>query len=316
MPEVSVIIPVYNAEKYIKRCLDALRAQTLSDIELIFVDDQSSDASIQIINSYADQDSRIHLYRLDSKGGAGGARNFGLEKAQGKYIGFCDADDFVDPEMYQKMFQKAVEYQADIVACGIKTYYADRLISEDKISQTKCCKNDTEKFTHLKYGSVWNKIFKSDLAKSIRFLENRFCEDSVYTLKQLCQCEKFLIINQAYYNYFTNIESSTYNRKNSNKWEEDKCFCLFELYDYAIKNNCNRQTLKGILKYCRKNFDLNYENKNFRKNFFKLCKSYALRKTLFKEYAITNRVLFVIKSYLLFPVYVVRIYQLLKRRYK
>ena len=84
MPKISVIIPVYNAEKYIKRCLNALTSQTLSDIELIFVDDRSSDNSVQIIRNYADRDNRIKLFCLSDKMGAGGARNVGLEKACGE----------------------------------------------------------------------------------------------------------------------------------------------------------------------------------------------------------------------------------------
>jgi len=316
MLKVSVIIPVYNVEKYIKRCLDALTDQTLSDdIELIFVDDQSSDNSARIIQSYADHDNRIKLFSLSDKKGAGGARNVGLEKACGEYIGFCDADDVVEPRMFQELYEQAVFYEADIAACGINTYYENFLIAKDVPSKTACYTNG-KIFQHLKYGTVWNKIFKSNLAKSIRFPENRFCEDSVYTLKLLCKCKKFLVINQAYYNYFTNIGFSTNNRNNAEKWEKDKSFCLFELYNYCIENKFGQIRLKGVLSYCRKNFDLNYNNKSLRKNFFKVCKSYKLRKTLFKEYAVTNRVLFVIKAYLLFPLYVVKIYQLLKRASK
>lgn len=315
MPKVSVIIPVHNAEKYIKRCLDALIAQTLSDIELIFVDDQSSDSSVQIIQNYADHDDRIKLFMLSSKAGAGSARNVGLEKACGEYVGYCDADDVVEPQMFQKMYEQAVFYNADMAACGINTYYENRLIAKDVPPKTACYTGG-KIFRHLKFGSVCNKIFKSNLAKSIRFLENRFCEDSVYTLKLLCQCEKFLVIEQAYYNYFINIGSSTNNRDNVAKWENDKSFCLFELYNYCIENKVGRIYLKGVLSYCRKNFDLDYNNKSLRKNFFKLCKSYNLRKTLFKEYAVTNRVQFVVKAYLFFPFYIAKIYQLLKRAYK
>ncbi len=315
MPKISVIIPVYNAEKYIKRCLNALTSQTLSDIELIFVDDRSSDNSVQIIRNYADRDNRIKLFCLSGKMGAGGARNVGLEKACGEYIGFCDADDVVELQMFQEMYEQAVFYDADITACGINTYYEDCLISKDVPSRTDCYTSE-KIFRHLKYGSVWNKIFKQDLAKSIRFSENRFCEDSVYTLKLLCKCRKFLVINKAYYNYFINIGSSTNNRRNTEKWEDDKCFSLFNLYNYCIENNVENAYLKGILSYCQKNFNLNYNNKSLRKNFFKLCKSYDLRKTLFKEYAVTNRILFIIKAYFLFPIYVAKIYQLLKRAYK
>lgn len=315
MPEVSVIIPVYNAAKYIKRCLDSLTSQTLSNIELIFVDDQSSDDSVRIIQNYADSDNRIKLFCLSAKGGAGGARNLGLEKACGEYIGFCDADDVVEPQMFRQMYEQAVFYDADIASCGINTYYENCLISKDAPLQTACYTGE-KIFKHLKYGSVCNKIFKRDLAKSICFSENLFCEDSAYTLKLLCKCKKFLLIDEAYYNYFANIDSLTNNRNNAQKWEADKCFILFDLYNYCIKNNICKNYIRSVLIYCRKNFDLDYNNKSLRKKFFKICKTYSLRKALFKEYSITNKLLFVIKAYFLFPVYVCKIYQLLKRVYK
>ena len=117
-PKVSIIVPVYNAEKYLERCVNSLRNQTLKDIEIILVDDSSTDASLEICNQMAIDDSRIKVIHKANEG-AGLARNAALAIASGEYIGFVDSDDFVEFNMFETLYDKAVMYSSDLVMSGV-----------------------------------------------------------------------------------------------------------------------------------------------------------------------------------------------------
>lgn len=121
MSKVSVIIPVYNTEKFLRKCLDSVCNQTLQDIEIICINDCSTDGSLEILREYAGKDNRIKLIELFENGGAAKARNIGIDIAHGEYIGFVDSDDFVDLDFYEKLYNKAVETGADAVK-GVYKY--------------------------------------------------------------------------------------------------------------------------------------------------------------------------------------------------
>ena len=117
-PRISIIVPVYNAEEYLERCISSLRSQTLEDIEIILVDDSSKDSSLEICNKAAAEDSRIKVIHKVNEG-AGKARNAGLAVATGDYIGFVDCDDFVVPEMFRTLYDRAEKYGSDLVMSGV-----------------------------------------------------------------------------------------------------------------------------------------------------------------------------------------------------
>ena len=125
MPLVSVIIPVYNVEQYLRQCIDSVRALTLFDIEIICVNDSSTDGSLKILEEYAQKDERIKVV-TQPNGGAGAARNRGLSMASGKYLSFLDSDDFFEPEMLELAYQKAEEDKADFVVFNSDQYYTDK----------------------------------------------------------------------------------------------------------------------------------------------------------------------------------------------
>ncbi|MDR2160688.1 MAG: glycosyltransferase, partial [Desulfovibrio sp.] len=114
-PKVSVIIPVYNTEPYLRRCLDSVCGQTLREIEIICVNDGSTDGSLEILREYAQKDSRVKVIELEENKGAGAARNAGIDAARGEYIGFVDSDDYVDLDFYETLYVKAQETQAEVV---------------------------------------------------------------------------------------------------------------------------------------------------------------------------------------------------------
>ena len=119
MPKVSVIIPVYNVEKHLERCLDSVVNQTLKDIEIICVNDASTDNSINILKKYAQKDKRINIIDLPENLGAGNARNKALDIAKSEYIGFIDSDDFVDLDFYKKLYSKAKTENAQVAKGSI-----------------------------------------------------------------------------------------------------------------------------------------------------------------------------------------------------
>ena len=122
MPKVSIVVPVYNMEKYLDRCVQSIFAQTLSDIEIILVDDGGTDGSVSMCDAYAAQDSRVKVIHKKN-GGLTSAWKAGSRVATGEYTGYIDSDDFVEPEMYERLYERAVSENADIACCGLKHLY-------------------------------------------------------------------------------------------------------------------------------------------------------------------------------------------------
>lgn len=154
MVKVSVIVPVYNMEKYLEKCLDSLLSQTLAEIEIITVDDGSSDSSPDILERYAKKASNV-IYVRKENNGLSDARNLGLTYAQGEYVGYVDSDDFADPEMFEVMYAKAIESGSDIVECNLHHTYPSGEDTEIMVKYYKPCKL-------LCFGRfiVWNKIYR------------------------------------------------------------------------------------------------------------------------------------------------------------
>lgn len=163
-PLISISVPVYNAERYLRQCLDSLVRQTLRDIEIVVVNDGSTDSSESIIREYAERDSRIVLICKEN-GGSASARQAALEAAHGLYFCACDADDWVEPDMYEKLYQKAVETNADIVMCDYWSEYPNgkqvaSCYGKEPMQQDDLLDDALNKrFPCM----VWNKIFKRDL---------------------------------------------------------------------------------------------------------------------------------------------------------
>lgn len=160
-PIVSIIVPVYNVEKYIDRCVHSLLSQTLENIEIILVDDGSSDNCPQICDNYANKDNRIKVIHK-TNAGLGYARNSGLEVAKGKYVAFVDSDDFVSSNMYNELIMLADKYNLDTVFCGYNYYNKDDDISRKVESeQLSIIKNDNAGVTMIE------KMLSSDNKKNI-----------------------------------------------------------------------------------------------------------------------------------------------------
>ena len=229
--KVSVIVPVYNVEKYIDKCLDSLVNQTLKELEIIIVNDGSPDNSEKIIKKYLKKYNNIK-YFVKENGGLSSARNYGLKYVTGEYIAFIDSDDYVSNDMYEKMYFKAKENNFDMVVCDINYVYNDKI--EIVNSGIKKDTNDI-KSTYLNiHPAAWNKIFKKDLFENnIYFKEGVWFEDVEFIYRLLPYVKSIGVIHEAY-NYYINREGSITNTVNK------------KIYDYIYNMN-------GIVDFYKEN---------------------------------------------------------------
>ena len=225
---VSIVVPVYCAEKYLKSTLDSILNQTYSEFELLLVDDGSSDSSGDICDSYAEKDSRIKVFHTPNSG-ASKARNFGVSQAKGTYLVFVDADDLLEPEFLITMIQQFTEPEIDLVLCGFERFYHDNL--NDKIeyllgkqpkeilaSNRELCKLFTVPKTSLSGVSVWGKMYKLDIIRENRivFPEHiSYEEDCCFNLQYYRHVRKSVTIRKSMYHYRQQIESLSKTYKTS-----------------------------------------------------------------------------------------------------
>jgi len=212
MKKVSIIIPVYNVEKYIDKCLKSLVNQTLEDIEIIVVNDGTLDNSQKVIDKYVKKYPNKVKSFIKKNGGQGSARNYGLKKASGQYIGFVDSDDFVEKDMFEILYNKAISDDYDIVICN------NYIVSESGIKKEEVnYRNDLNEIDNIFFGklAVWNKIYKRELIldNNIWFKEKVWYEDLAFSLKTFVNATKIGNVNNFSYNYLLR-EGSTMNNSN------------------------------------------------------------------------------------------------------
>lgn len=213
MPKVSVIIPIYNTEKYLRKCLDSVCNQTLSDIEIICVNDCSTDNSLEILGEYASKDKRIKLINFEENKGAATARNTAIERAQGEYIGFVDSDDFIDLDFYEKLYNRAKESDVEVVKG--KLYLIDlktnKIYLEDWIDINDNVRKNKANFYFTFTTAIYKRNFINE--HNVRFLDGLIhFEDPYFTIKINLYTKNVEIIDSAKYYYVNNPESSS--RKN------------------------------------------------------------------------------------------------------
>ena len=236
MDLVSIIVPIYNVEKYLPKCLDSILTQTMQNIEVILINDGSLDSSLVICNNYASKDSRIRV--IDKvNAGVAAARNTGLDLAKGNYIGFVDPDDWVEPKMYESMHGKLSGSEYNVCLCNY--YKNDRLGSSSKVLKIKKdylskqeVINDVianmigiddlmPKYTYI-MGCVWRCLYKKSFIDQyhLRFKEGvSIMEDLVFTVDALLKAEGLCIDHGIWYHYRRNPKSVLHSY-NPNMWED------------------------------------------------------------------------------------------------
>ena len=213
MKKISIIVPVYNAEQYLECCISSVLNQTMDDFELILVNDGSTDSSGEICEKYKDKDPRVIVLHKENGGGAGATRNLGLTVANGEYVTFMDADDWMQPDMLEIMYSAAKEESADVVICGYRYIFNENRESTDNYNQflprqTICGKDNVKDF-FVKYfpdglvGYPWNKLYRLDVLRdnNLSFTLMRRMQDGVFNLHFFGYAEKCVVLEAPLYNY-------------------------------------------------------------------------------------------------------------------
>ena len=238
--KISVILPIYNVEPYLARCLNSLLNQTLQDIEIICVNDASPDNSAQILSEYAERDSRIKIITHKQNGGAAKARQTGIEAATGEYIGFVDPDDFVETDFFEKLYNLATSEQADIAKGNFVTLELDgkRTVHSDTQNQ-QIAQNKLKFFGQ----NLWDAIYKTDMirAHDIHFEIDIFC----FGMQAAYHANKIVTTNDAIYIYVRRDDSCDSKYFTVHKWRHwnvrgaNYYLTLLNQFDYPPQDYLN-----------------------------------------------------------------------------
>lgn len=215
---VQIVVPVYNAEKYLKRCLDSLKNQTYSNWEAILIDDASSDNGADIIKEYQAQDERFKFIQLDKNSGVSNVRNLALSKLTGKYTAFLDSDDYWEPDMLEVMVSKAEEGNFEVVQCRFMyDYPGGRQVlprgafdADIELRQGDMKKVYFKMATGINMNHVCMKLIRTELIKWLRFDTSlKTAEDLQFCIRMFCKVENYCFVNRPMYHYCRNEESLT-----------------------------------------------------------------------------------------------------------
>ena len=303
---ISVIIPVYNVEKYLEKCINSVINQTYKNLEIILVNDGSTDNCPNICDEFAKKDSRIRVIHKQN-GGLSSARNAGLDIANGQYIGFVDSDDYIHTEMYQKLYEALISQNADLSICSYEEV-TEKGKSIDGFSPIKdeildannaLLKLNQEKFWY--YVVVYTKLYNKNIFKDIRFPESKINEDQFIVHEVFYNCKKIVTIPNKLYYYVQRNGSITKSKKTIKNFDEIySMFARVEFYNSKKLNSLipgavkvcelmydnlrmnikykNLSELKQILLFDKKvkNFVLNYSKSNIKKFKFNFYTIYLL----------------------------------------
>ncbi len=218
MPKISIIVPCYNAEKYLPKCLDSLINQTLKDIEIICVNDGSTDGSLSVLKDYAKKDSRIVIIDKENSG-PGACRNIGIEKATGEFIQFVDSDDWIEPETCEVCYQKSLENDVDMVSFNANIVHSKKTTPLYYYNTKKEKLVSLEDMISLLFKSPfhsWHFLFKKDFLTQhqIKYPEHIvLCEDVIFSLTCWIKAKKALLLPNLFYNYVQLNSSITHSTK-------------------------------------------------------------------------------------------------------
>lgn len=237
MPKVSVIIPVYNTEKYLKKCLDSVVNQTLEDIEIICINDASTDNSLKILQDYAKNDKRIKVINLSENKGAGYAKNIGLKIVKGEYIGFVDPDDYIDLNYYEQLYKKAIIKNADLVKCNVIVVKTNN--EKEHSNLNRLIKEKSKFYFSYEFTSAIYK-FSLIINNHIIFPEDLIVgEDVIFLHKAVIKSHIIEIIDNINY-YYIRRDSSL----NTDIYDKNRMKSAIKTMEYRAQNY-NRAFLDG-----------------------------------------------------------------------
>lgn len=214
---ISIVVPIYNVEKYLERCIDSIINQTYKNLEIILVNDGSTDDSGMICDNYKNKDNRIKVIHKKN-GGLSEARNFGIDIATGTYIGFVDSDDWIETNMYERLLEKLEYNKGDISICGRYIDFIDKKNIVYKKQDTEKILNRKEALIELNSFSFFDmsacdKLYKKELFREIRFPVGKKCEDYYTMFKIFDKADKIICFSEPLYHYFQRDNSISRNIK-------------------------------------------------------------------------------------------------------
>lgn len=206
--EISVIVPVYNVEKYLEKCISSILKQTYKNFELILVDDASPDRCPIICDEYAEKDERITVIHREMRGGLSAARNTGIDAARGNWLSFVDSDDWIAPDMLESLYEGILQHKAQIAVCDFFRVYENGEETGESFGRFRggifSYGDVTHKFVgeeNIWYTVVFGKLYNRDLFGTVRFPINKLNEDVFVSLKLFKQCERIISIEKKLYYY-------------------------------------------------------------------------------------------------------------------
>ena len=280
-PLISVIIPIYNVEKYLRKCLDSVISQTQKDIEVILVDDGSDDKSGDICEEYVPLDGRIKVIHKEN-GGVSSARNVGLDVSTGEYIGFVDGDDYIEPDMLEYLYNLIQATGADLSQCGIIHSFADRDTNPSAIDYYTATDSKTalRLMIESRYADmyIFNKLFRREIIDTIRFRDFKVAEDALFLTEFMLSAKKAVLTNRPKYHYYHRQNSLTTKPFNESVFDFMKvhdsvydmvlasypeleeplrmrrCWARFQILDkmYTSSGEHNKKIEKELISFLRK----------------------------------------------------------------
>ena len=248
MIKVSVLVPIYNVEKYLPECLNSLLSQNLQELEIICIDDGSTDGSAEIIDAFVARDARFRVIHK-ANSGYGKSMNMGLCEAQGEYIGIVESDDFVEPDMFSSMYETAHAEKADVVKSSFWVYanghdtYAD-VIADELYGKVLSADDSLEVFSRS--ASPWSNIYRKAFLEEygIRFFESPGAsfQDIAWRVKVFACAKRAIFLKKAFYHYRRDNESASVR-------SEGKLYCVCDEYDEAERFLCQRDDWNSLYKY-------------------------------------------------------------------
>ena len=250
---ISIIVPIYNVDKYLEECIESLKNQTYKNLEIILINDGSADNSEQICREEAKQDNRI-VFINKKNGGAASAKNKGLKVAKGDYITFVDSDDFIEPDMIEYMVNTIKKYNSDIIQCSfINLYKNTEKFKQDKIVEQRISSKDFLELFLTKWDSslFWNKLFKRDVIENVFFKEGRCIDDEFFTYKCVINSKSIVTINKIVYNYRMRKSGVMKSESSQKQILKDRVDYLYERYDLVrtLYKDLYKDFLEHLLTY-------------------------------------------------------------------
>ena len=243
LPTVSIIVPVYNAQNTLRRCIGSILSQTYPHFELLLVDDGSQDDSGAICDEYAEKDNRIKVFHNENSG-VSSSRNFALDHAQGEYIQFLDSDDWITPDATQKLVRSAVEYNCDLVISNFYRVVDDRVSVKGDIEDEGILTREEfaaymmESPADFYYGVLWNKLYRRTIIESHKLRMNQeisWCEDFLFNLEYIRYANWFYALNIPLY-YYVKTKGSLVSQSLSISATIQMKLTVFEYYNQLYKD--------------------------------------------------------------------------------